>query len=521
MRLTHEQEQIRTVAPERVRSGGNTIVIAFAGAGKTTTLKSVAEAIPVKGCYLAFNKAIAEEAVRKFVRTKCSASTMHSLAFSVVRDIASQPATLNARDFRDSGIFGRFRLPRIKGWNDFRVASAVCRTMAAYCNSSDAEVTPEHAKEALIASLGDPDLIHSEEKAGAAQNAIDQLAGPITEMAQAYFDLCLEDGRLSHDTYLKLLDLDAGLRNDAFRGFQYLMVDEAQDINPVQRSILIKSGLPLIAVGDPYQQIYSWRGAENALASFEGEKLYLTQSFRFAEDIAEHARRILASRPDGGPEQRLIGAGSGIPSNYKGAKVAMICRTNIGMIDEALRLMSTGKKVHVDNVKSLVADVRSAQALFCEEHSRVTSQDVRQFDSWEEMVAEAEEAGGALARLVQIVEDNRVGEVESLLDRQVDPSGADFMVCTAHRSKGLEFPAVVLGKDWKDISSMERRFDATKNQSAKANTQALEEWNALYVAATRPMARLKGLDRLLEPVQHLKNGDHAPEGYTPMQWDVA
>lgn len=521
MRLTSEQQEIQAQAPQRVRSGSNTIVIAFAGAGKTTTLKSVAEAIPVKGCYLAFNKAIAEEAMRKFVRTKCSASTMHSLAFSVVRDIANKPATLNARDLRDSGILRRFNLPRIKGWNDYRVSSAVCRTMAAYCNSADAEVTPSHAREALIASLGDPELIHSEEKAAAAQNAIDQLAGPITEMAQAFFDVSLDDGRLSHDIYLKLLDLDAGLRGDAFRGFQYLMVDEAQDINPVQRSILIKSGLPLIAVGDPFQQIYSWRGAENALASFEGERLYLTQSFRFGEEIAEHARQILASRPDGGPEQRLIGAGRGIPTNYDGAKVAMICRTNIGMIDEALRLMSTGKKVHVDNVDSLVADVRSAQALFCEEHNRITSQEVRQFDSWTELVAEAEEAGGALARLVQIVEDNRVGEVESLLERQTKPGSADFMVCTAHRSKGLEFPAVVLGRDWKDVGSMERRYEATLRQSAKANTQALEEWNALYVASTRPMVRLKGLERLLEPMQLMTGADHAPVGYTPMQWDPA
>jgi superfamily I DNA/RNA helicase len=521
MRLTHEQQEIQTEGAKRTSAGSNTIVIAFAGAGKTTTLKSVAEAIPMKGCYLAFNKAIAEEAMRKFVRTKCSASTMHSLAFSVVRDITHKPANLNARDVRDSGLLRRFNPPRVKGWSDYRIGSAICRTLAVYCNSADADVTLDHAKEALISSVGDPDLIHSDERAATAQHAIDQLVGPLAEMTQAYFDACLGDGRLSHDIYLKLLDLDSSLSAQAFRGFKYLMVDEAQDINPVQRAILVKSGLPLIAVGDPYQQIYSWRGAENALASFEGEKFYLTQSFRFGEDIAEQARRILSSRPDGGPEQQLIGAGRGIPANYKGAKVAMICRTNIGMIDEALRLMNTGKRVHVDNVEGLVSDVRSAQALFCEEHSKVTSQEIRQFDSWHEMVAEAEESGGALARLVQLVEDNRVGEVESLLHRQVKTETSEFMVCTAHRSKGLEFPAVALGRDWKDIDSLQRRFEVTKRESAKSNTQALEEWNALYVAATRPMVRLKGLDKLLEPPQLDKNADSAPAGYTPMQWEAS
>lgn len=518
MRLTQEQQIIQQGGSEGVRAGRNSVIIAFAGAGKTTTLKSLAEAIPLKGCYLAFNKAIAEEAMRKFVRTRCSASTMHSLAYGVVRDIVTSPTNLNAKDFRDSGILRKFNVPRVRGWNDFRISSAVCRAMAAYCNSAEPNVTLDHAREAIIASVGDPDLLRSDEKATMAQNAIDYLISPITEMAQAYFDDSLENGKLSHDIYLKLLDLDEGLRATAFRGYRYLMMDEAQDSNPVQTSILIKSGLPLIAVGDPYQQIYSWRGAENALDAFEGDRFYLTQSFRFGEEIAEQARRILALRPDGGPQQHLIGAGRGVPEGYKGSKVAMICRSNIGMIDEALKLMALGKKVHVDNVESLVADVRSAQALFCNEINRVTSQDIRQFDTWQELTDEAEEAGGALGRLVQLVEQNRVGEVESLLNRQEKSKDAEFTVCTAHRSKGLEFPAVILGRDWKDIDSMQKRFEMARKESTKATTMAVEEWNALYVASTRPMVRLKGLDKLLDPPVLDKRSDAAPPDYTPIQW---
>ena len=512
--LTDEQKQIREVGSENVKNGDNVAVIAFAGAGKTTTLTKLAEAIPSRGCYLAFNKAIAEEAKRKLVRTRCTASTMHSLAFGTIRDIIDSPTTLNAKDFRGSGILAKVSFPRPRGWHDFRISGAVCRTVAAYCNSAAKEISLEHAHEAIIQAVGDPDLINNEEKAGQAQAALDKLSGPIMEMAQLYWRDSIENGRFSHDVYLKLLDLDADLRESAFRGFRYLMVDEAQDINPVQLSILQKSGLPLVAVGDPYQQIYSWRGAENALDQIEGQRLFLTQSFRFGEDIAERAREILASRPDGGPTQHLIGAGRGIPPSYKGARVAIICRTNAGMIDEAMRVMRTGKRIHIDNVEALVADVRSAEALQCGDMARVTSQDIRQFDSWHELTAEAEESGGALARIVQIVEENRVSQVEGLMQSQSSHRDAEIMICTAHRSKGLEFPGVSIGGDWQEIGQMHRRFKSARGKSAKHVTLAVEAWNALYVAATRSMVRLQGLDRVMRP-----EPDPEMEGHLPTEWE--
>lgn len=513
MDLTDEQKEIREVGSEAIKSGRNVAVIAFAGAGKTTTLNKLAEAIPTRGCYLAFNKAIAQEAKRKLIRTRCTASTMHALAFGTIRDISDTPVSLNTKDFRSSGILGKVHVPRLTGWNPFRISAAVCRTLSSYCNSADAIITVEHAQEAIISSTGDPDFLHSPDKVEQARLALDRLAGPIAEMANMYWRDSLEAGRFSHDVYLKLLDLEEELRENAFRGFRYLMVDEAQDINPVQLSILVKSGLPLVAVGDPYQQIYSWRGAENALAQIKGETLYLTQSFRFGEDIAEHARGILKSRPDGGPSRDLIGAGRGLCGHITGPRVAIICRTNAGMIDEAMRLADSGKRIHIDNVEALVADVRSAEALQCGQRERVTSPEIRQYDSWYELAAEAEESGGALARIVQIVEENRVSQVEALLDRQASGKDAQIMICTAHRSKGLEFPGVILGQDWRDIHGMQRRHKSALRETRKHVTLAVEEWNALYVAATRPILRLQGLDRIMSP--------KAPEeDYTPMDWEA-
>ena len=49
--------------------------------------------------------------------------------------------------------------------------------------------------------------------------------------------------------------------------FQYIFVDEYQDINPVQQAILdaLSSGNNVFVVGDVKQSIYAWRGAEPAI----------------------------------------------------------------------------------------------------------------------------------------------------------------------------------------------------------------------------------------------------------------
>jgi len=72
---------------------------------------------------------------------------------------------------------------------------------------------------------------------------------------------------------------------------QFLMVDEAQDMNPTTLAIVgYQRHLPKMVVGDPNQQIYQFRGSKNALDTFRHCKtFYLTQSFRFGSEIAYFA----------------------------------------------------------------------------------------------------------------------------------------------------------------------------------------------------------------------------------------
>src|SRR5262245_28243002 len=96
---TPTAEQDEAVA--RFRSNGSLKINAFAGTGKTTTLAMIGKSTPRRGAYLAFNKAIAEDARGKFPNT-VSCSTIHSLAFratpSVYKhgDKMTRPVNANA-----------------------------------------------------------------------------------------------------------------------------------------------------------------------------------------------------------------------------------------------------------------------------------------------------------------------------------------------------------------------------------------------------------------------------------------
>lgn len=518
MKPTDEQAEIRDTS-RTLKPGEILKNIAFAGSGKTSTLKLIAQAKRERGAYLVFGALNAKEAQQKLALTNCTATSMHALALGTMRHYMGKLADHNARTVRESGVLGRFTIPKVEGWNDFRVASAVIRTVSAFSNSADQEFTLAHAQEALISSVGDPDFIKDRTRRQVAKDTLERLSGPLMQMAEAFWLTAAEDGAYSHDMYLKAVDLDPNLRQQVFSMFRYLMVDECQDLNPVQRSIIQKTGLPIIAVGDPYQQIFSWRGAENALALMPGKELYLTQSFRFGENIAETARKILSMRPGGGPERKLIGLGNGDISRHDGAKVAFICRTNAGVIEHAIDLVKKGKKIYVSNLGELIEDVRSANALHVGDLRNVKSKALKHLNSWDELAAEAEEGDGNLSRLMGIIESGIAGQIEGLGSKAAsDPAQAEVMLSTAHRSKGLEWPAVILGNDWKDARGMFGRYKEASRQSEKHKTLAIEEYNALYVAATRPMLRLAGHDRIINPPEpeydDLGAGDWVPD-YEP------
>jgi superfamily I DNA/RNA helicase/RecB family exonuclease len=121
-----------------------------------------------------------------------------------------------------------------------------------------------------------------------------------------YRDRLAETGRTDYATLLvsatRLLSRPEG--QELARQFRYVLVDEYQDTSPVQAEIARLLALPhgnLTVAGDPYQSIYSFRGAEvRNIAAFSEEhpgarRIILGRSHRVPAQILDSALRIVSS----------------------------------------------------------------------------------------------------------------------------------------------------------------------------------------------------------------------------------
>ena len=134
---------------------------------------------------------------------------------------------------------------------------------------------------------------------------------------------------LSHDGYLKLWALS---RPEAQT--DYILVDEAQDMNPVLLGVLKQVRCPVVYVGDPNQQIYEWRGAVNAMEQIASpHRVLLAQSFRFGPEIAAAATKVLRTLGTSAP----LRGSTAIQSEVAQVRPdAILSRSNAGVIGNLL-----------------------------------------------------------------------------------------------------------------------------------------------------------------------------------------
>ncbi len=115
-----------------------------------------------------------------------------------------------------------------------------------------------------------------------------------------------EEGRTDYGTMLvsavELLESDRG--QELASQYRYVVVDEYQDTSPAQAQLSRLLALPggnLTVAGDPYQSIYSFRGAElRNIARFtddhpDARRIILGSSLRVPAEILESALRIVSS----------------------------------------------------------------------------------------------------------------------------------------------------------------------------------------------------------------------------------
>jgi len=100
---------------------------------------------------------------------------------------------------------------------------------------------------------------------------------------------------------------NAKLREEIGHTVRYLVIDEYQDVNPLQEALIREIadlGANLCVVGDDDQTIYQWRGSDvQNIITFANrypnvKTVRLNKNFRSSEGIVHTARRIIELNPD-------------------------------------------------------------------------------------------------------------------------------------------------------------------------------------------------------------------------------
>ncbi|MEV7863707.1 UvrD-helicase domain-containing protein [Streptomyces hirsutus] len=471
MNPTDEQ----TAAADAFTTGDHLTVQAGAGTGKTTTLAQMARATTRRGRYLAYNRAIAQDASRRFPKNVLC-KTAHALAYAAVGHRYSRRLNAPRRPAWQTGqALGLTKALRIgdREVTQKALSNATLRTVARFCHTADTTIVRHHVPR--LRGLEDTSL-HIE------------LAAHIVPFARkAWADLQESDDgavRFEHDHYLKIWALtQPKLEAD------FLLLDEAQDTNPVVEQIFLdqRHHAQLVMVGDSAQAIYHWRGAKDVMTGFDGTQLALSQSFRFGPDLAAEANRWLhlADAPI-----RLTGTPT-VPTELGPVTRpdAVLCRTNAGAMAQVMALMAAGYSVALagggDSLRALALAARDLK-----EGRRTHHPELTLFPSWGDLqdYAAHDLAGRDLQPLVHLVDTHGTDAILTAVDHLAPESHAQVTVSTAHKAKGREWPCVLIADDF--ARTHDNHFGDRTGVPAPPDPIDDAEARLAYVAVTRTRRRL-------------------------------
>jgi F-box protein 18 (helicase) len=467
-KLTDEQSRI---AQFDLKPGQILKVMAFAGTGKTTTLAAFAKARPhMRFLYVAFNKSVQLEAAGKFPQNVVS-KTSHALAF--------RTHGYKHKDRIVSG-FKANTVKQVLNLKKYEDAKFTIDTLLNYLVSAAPKVSKMHVPfqaTAFYEQRGEtlPDFI-------AWANCLGR------KMCDG------SDDRIGmlHDGYLKLYQL-----SDPVLNYDCILLDEAQDINPVTSAFVLSqaqsngAGKPasIVLVGDSHQQIYSFRGAKDTLKKIKASKtMVLTQSFRFDNNIARVANMVLHAFK--GEENKLVGTpvhGTQKPK-WDPRKHTIIARTNAGVFDQAAKLCPKHQVGFLGGVQGYrLGTIKDVCHLFQGNNGRIYDHYIKGFARYAELKSYAESVEDfELLSVCKIVEtyQYRIPKLVNMMnERAVEPGAAEIILTTAHKSKGLEWDNVLLADD----------FPKLVEHDAWISPSDLEpdEFNLIYVAMTRAIYNLR------------------------------
>jgi superfamily I DNA/RNA helicase len=311
------------------------------------------------------------------------------------------------------------------------------------------------------------------------------------------------------------------LKNAPISRYDYVMIDEAQDTNTCQRELLHrmlgKNGR-LVAVGDSFQAIYGFRGADSgamdAIAEeFNCARLPLSISYRCPRSVITAANtalglgeEVIEPREDA-PEGTVKDAGLFAYSQFNSEDL-IVCRNTAPVVGLAYKLIAARVPVKVlgrDIGRGLINIIKKMRA-----HGIDALEE--KIDAWERREVEAamskrgaemraqsisDKAESIRASIDALDENHRtipalIANIEALFS---DNGPRVCTLSTVHKAKGLEARRVFV----LDPQLMPSKY-------AKQDWQKSQERNLIYVAYTRALDTLMFVDTASLREANAKNG---------------
>lgn len=475
-----------------VKNGsGSGIVNAVAGSGKTFTIVNSCDSIPEdKECvFLAFNKSIAVELGSK-VPSHVEAKTLNSLghrawASHVGRVILNDRKTL---DLCNKSLMGHEK--RLKG--EIRRLVGLAKSFG---------IAPDRGREGMYKGLmgnSYDDYLRLIDHFNLDVKITDE--GAVIALTKHILNE-------SADQY-KLIDYDDQLWMPVIaripvKRYDWVIVDEAQDLSPVQRELVrmsLKDDGRLLAVGDPYQAIYGFRGAasdsmDRLKDEFNCHEMPLSISYRCPKAVVRKAKNIVPhiESAENAPE----GLVKEITTEEHPYRVGdmVICRNSAPLVTLAYELLAMrvpvimmGRDIGEGLIKLIVGlrpkgiDGKDGLRVKLEEWAAKESRLALDKDQ-ESRLQMIEDKRDSIIAFLNGCEAKTIpklkSEIEDLFGSGKHDKSKLVVLSTIHKAKGLECYRVFI-----------YRVDLMPSKWANLEWMKQQEENLMYVAYTRAMNEL-------------------------------
>jgi len=312
-----------------------------------------------------------------------------------------------------------------------------------------------------------------------------------------------------------------------FNTYPLLMVDEAQDLSPIQHKMIEKTCPKgrIIAVGDPKQAIYQFRGADSfsmknlrklrsnwidlpLTLTFRCPRVHVARQQNHAPGYTAAPSNIegriidLTNSPEGWTWQTLVESLGGVGG---GESMAVLCRNNAPLISLAFKLLSRNIGVVMlgrDIGKGLV---NLAKKILPEKNllPEACAILIKDWEETEASLAKVNEKEHKISGIKDRAEclmavlthAKNAGDLITKLSELFSRDRGQIILASGHRSKGLEWEHVL----HLDPFLIPSKY-AIKMKEKGDFTQLEQEYNLRYVIETRAkktlvLAKLNDFER--------------------------